>query len=186
MTREQIIDKLLKIRALAEDGQGGERSAAEALLNSLMERYGVTAEELESDPVEYRSAFSGDGAYDFKLLCQIAKRLYPDLKIADLRKAPAKYRRMWHESGLGPKNANVAFNCTQAQFIEIMSVFELYKKDFEDHLATFFYAYLDKNNLLIPNPGGKSSPEDVARALAALRMEAGIERKNIYKQIERG
>lgn len=184
MTREQIIEKLLKIRALAEEGHQGERGAAETLLNSLMKKYGITPEDLESDPEEYRSAFSGDGEFDFKLLCQIAKKLYPKIRVADLRKAPAKFKKQWYDAGIGPKNANVAFQCTMAQFLEIMSIFELYKRDLADHLDTFFYAYLDKNDLLLPSTGEKSSPEDVERVLAALKMEAGIEKKDIYKQIE--
>lgn len=184
MTREQIIEKLLKIRALAEKGYQGERGAAETLLNSLMKKHGITLDELGSEPAEYRSAFSGEGEYDFRLLCQIAKKLYPEIRIADLRKTPVKHRRMWYEAGLGPKNANVAFYSTKSEFLEIMSVFELYKRDFKEHLETFYYAYLDKNDLLLPSTGEKSSPEDVERVLAALKMEAGIEKKNIYKQIE--
>lgn len=189
MKRERIIERLLKIKALSDNGVGGERAAAEQLLTSMMKQYGILPEEIEGDTIEYRLAYVGDGPYDWKLFVQIAHKFHhgPEKpRIADLRKVPAKYKRQWADAGLGPKNANVGLHCTKAEFIEIISIFELYKADFIRQEDVFYYAYLDKNNLLL-NADGKQpdlTDEEIDRIISAERMKSGIKKKELYKQIE--
>ncbi len=155
--RESIIERLLKIKALAEQGADGERSTAERLLNSLMEQYGISPEDLDSDVVEYHLAYIGDEKNDWRLFFQIAHKLHEGcpgkVKIADLRKAPAGHKKVWAEAGLGPKNSNVALHCTKAEFVEVMSTFEIYREDMHQQEDNFYYAYLDKNNLLMKPSG---------------------------------
>ena len=189
MKRETIIERLRKIKALSEEGVGGERAAAEQLLASMMKQYGISPDELEGDAVEYRLAYVGDGPYDYKLFVQIAYKFHygpGKPRIADLRKAPAKYKKQWADAGLGPKNANVGLHCTKAEFIEIVSIFELYKVDLVRQMAIFYYAYLDKNNLLLPVEGESPdlTDEEIDRLLSAERMKTGIKKQELYKQIE--
>ena len=49
--RERLLEKLMKVKALAERGEGGEKESAERTLAALMERYGVTEEALEDSKV---------------------------------------------------------------------------------------------------------------------------------------
>lgn len=188
--RESIIERLLKIKALAEQGIGGERSAAERLLNSLMEQYGISPEDLDSDVVEYHLAYIGEQRLDWRLFSQIAHKLHEGclgkVRIADLRKAPAGLKKTWAEAGLGPKNSNVGLRCTKAKFVEVMSTFEIYREDMHQQENNFFYAYLDKNNLLLKPDGDQPelTEEEVKKLMAAALMAKGIERKEIYKQIE--
>lgn len=188
--RESIIERLLKIKALAEQGVGGERSAAERLLNSLMEQYGISPEDLDSDVVEYHLAYIGEQRSDWRLFSQIAHKLHEgcpgEVRIVDLRKAPARHKKTWAEAGLGPENSNVGIHCTKAEFVEVMSAFEIYREDMHRQEDNFFYAYLDKNNLLLA-PGGDQpelTEEEIKNLKAAALMAEGIERKEIYKQIE--
>ena len=44
--RERLLEKLGKVKALADRGEGGEKESAERTLAALMKRYGVTEEEL--------------------------------------------------------------------------------------------------------------------------------------------
>lgn len=189
MEKERIIERILKVRAIAKDGVGGERVAAEQLLSSMMKQYGISLEDIEQDAKEYRLAYIGDGRYEFKLFAQIACILYKGPghpKIADLRKAPAKHKRAWAEAGLGPKNANVGLYCTKAEFIEILSVFEIYKADFIRQEEVFYYAYLDKNDLLLKSEGEQPdlTDEEIDRLMSAERMKRGIKKQELYKQIE--
>ena len=188
--RESIIERLLKIKALAEQGVGGERSAAERLLNSLMEQHGISPEDLDSDVVEWHIVYIGEQRSDRRLFSQIAHKLHEGrtgkVRIADLRKAPVRLKKAWAEAGLGPKNSNVAIHCTKVEFVEVMSTFEIYREDMHRQEDNFFYAYLDKNNLLI-NPDGDQpelTEEEIKKLKAATLMAEGIERKEIYKQIE--
>ena len=186
MEKERIIERILKVRAIAKGGVGGERVAAEQLLSSMMKQYGISLEDIEQDAKEYRLAYIGDGRYEFKLFGQIAYKLYNLPRIADLRKAPAKYKRVWAEAGLGPKNANVGLYCTKAEFIEILSVFEIYKADFIRQEEVFYYAYLDKNDLLLKSEGEQPdlTDEEIDRLMSAERMKRGIKKQELYKQIE--
>lgn len=189
MTKEQIIDRLLKIKALAEKGSKGERENAAKLLASLMAKYGIEAEDLESDKTDLHMAFTGNGDFDFDLFLQVAAkqfrgRSFPGVK--NLKKIPKKYIKTFSELGHGPANSNVAIECTRADFIEIISTFEIYKEDLHKQAGTFFYAYLDTNDLLVPsNSNGKQPTEDeIDRVLSAKLMSQGIKKKTINKLIE--
>lgn len=188
--RESIIERLLKIKALAEQGVGGERSAAERLLNSLMEQYDISPEDLDSDVAEYHLVYIGDEKNDWRLFFQIAHKLHEGcpgkVRIVDLRKAPAGHKKVWAAAGLGPKNSNVALHCTKVEFVEVMSTFEIYREDMHRQEDNFYYAYLDKNNLLIKPSGDQPelTEEEIKKLKAAALMAKGIERKDIYKQIE--
>ncbi len=188
--RESIIERLLKIKALAERGVGGERSAAERLLNSLMKQYDISPEDLGSDMVEFHLAYIGEQSIDWKLFSQIAHKLHEGrpgkVKLADLRNAPARHKRVWAEAGLGPKNSNIGLHCTKAEFVEVMSTFEIYRDDIHRQEEAFYYAYLDKNNLLMAPDGDQPelTEEEIEKLKAAALMSIGIKKKDVYKQIE--
>ena len=44
--RQKIIEKLVKIKALAERGVGGEQQTAQQMYEALKKRYGITDEEV--------------------------------------------------------------------------------------------------------------------------------------------
>lgn len=65
--RERLLDKLEKVRALAERGVGGEKESAERTLAALMERYGITEEDLEDSKtsihwIRYKTKWGGKTA----------------------------------------------------------------------------------------------------------------------------
>ena len=61
MTREQAADKLKKLKALAEQGVGGERRDARRLYEKLKSKYGISEEELQQEPQEAQEKkFDGD------------------------------------------------------------------------------------------------------------------------------
>ncbi len=189
MTREQIIDRLLKIKALAEKGSEGERENAAKLLASLMAKYGIEADDLESDKIDIHMAFTGNGDFDLDLFVQVAAKQFrgrnnPGVK--NLSKIPKHHIKQLSEFGCGPANSNVAIECTRADFIEIVSTFEIYKKDLRKQAETFFYAYLDTNDLLVPSNGNGRQPtkDEIDKALSAKLMSQGIKKKTINKLIE--
>ncbi len=61
MTREQAADKLKKLKALAEQGVGGERRDARRLYEKLKSKYGISEEELQQEPQnQQEKQFDGD------------------------------------------------------------------------------------------------------------------------------
>ena len=69
MTREQITKRLKALKALAEQGVGGERRDARRLYEKLKSKYGISEEELQQEPQNpQEKQFDGD------TLFQAAKR----------------------------------------------------------------------------------------------------------------
>ena len=62
---------MLKIKALADRGVGGEAETAAALLDRLMDKYGVTEADL-SDDVKELHEFRYSKPFEDKLIIQIA------------------------------------------------------------------------------------------------------------------
>lgn len=61
MTREQITKKLKALKALAEQGVGGERRDARRLYEKLKSKYGISEEELQQEPQnQQEKPFDGD------------------------------------------------------------------------------------------------------------------------------
>ena len=186
---DNIIKRLLKVKALAEQGEGGERAVAERLLASLMRQYNISDEDLAKDEVSYHLAYIGELPQDFKLFNQIAQKTHEGagrVRVLDLRKAKKKHKQVWAEAGWGPGNSNIGVHCTQAEFIEILSLFNIYQADMHKQEEIFYYAYLDKNDLLIKPDGDEQEPtrEEINKIRRAALMSLGIEKKRIYKEIE--
>ena len=61
MTKEQITKKLKALKALAEQGVGGERRDARRLYEKLKSKYGISEEELQQEPQNpQEKQFDGD------------------------------------------------------------------------------------------------------------------------------
>lgn len=183
---EQIIEKLRKVKTIANEGTEGERQAAEQLLSSLMKQYDISAEQLEDQKADYHMVYTGEGKYDYKLFKQIVFRFRSssDVKFADLRKAKKSYIKLWSREGLGPANANAGVYCTKAELVELMSIFEIYRRDFSEHLQAFYYAYLDTNDLLVGEADAPLTEQEREMLRKAAAMALGIEKKELFKQIE--
>lgn len=189
MNKDKIIDRIMKVKALAERGTDGERAAAEKLLKELMEKYGITDADIDSEKVTYHLLKTGSEQMFIQLFSQIFHlRFGKHSKFADIRKMPKKDKRIMSDAGFGDKDADVAFECTYAEFIETKAVFDIYKADFIKQLDVFQYAYFDKNDLLLPYDGekAKSSKDDVEKAMKAAYMSLGIDKKDVHKMIESG
>lgn len=50
--REELLRRLERVRALAERGVDGEKENAEALLQRLMVKYGITDEDIEENSIQ--------------------------------------------------------------------------------------------------------------------------------------
>ena len=61
MTREQVAKKLKALKALAEQGVGGEKEGARRMYEKLKSKYGISEEELQQEPQnQQEKQFDGD------------------------------------------------------------------------------------------------------------------------------
>ena len=189
MNKDKIINRIMKVKALADRGTDGERAAAEKLLKELMDKYGITEADIDSEKVDYHMLKTGSEQMFIQLFSQIFHlRFGKQAKFADIRKMSKKDKRIMSEAGYGDKDSDVAFECTYAEFIETKAVFDIFKADYIKQLDVFQYAYFDKNDLLLPcdDEMPESSEDDVKKAMQASIMAMGIEKKEVNKMIESG
>lgn len=186
MTKEDIINKINKIRALAEHGEGGEKISAESLLNSLMQKYGITEEDLYDEKEQvYFLKISGYKCRDlFRqvaiIYCNVDRMTYFGNDAQD--KYAKKIRNITDHSR--PRGSNMVVMCTPSKYIELKYAYELFQKSFDRHVEGLFYGFLDTNNLLAPyNPDNPKSDMDDETIDIASRMGLAVKRTEINKAL---
>ena len=169
------IELLQKIQALAERGVGGESVSAEKKLKQLMQKYGVSDDELADEKTilqDYRY-YSKE---EKQLIAQIA------CKVVNVR-GGIFYSRLDRETNR--KMTVLAVEATKAQHIEIEFLFDFYKKEWEKERELFFRAFISKNELhsnLPPDDKTERLTEEQRHKLNMMMF--GIEKSNPIKRLE--
>ncbi len=168
--QEKIIEKLNKIKALAEQGIDGEASAAQLLLDKELKRYGLTMDDLTYTTVlEYDIKYRED--MDCKLIKQIAFTM--GIKCGGLMRVRAvKMLRL---------------TCTALQYAEFCALHDFHKELLKKEVATLFRAYANQHKLF-PQTAYKTAdeltPEQLKEMEEAADMQRGLSRNKFHKQIE--
>lgn len=185
MNIEEIKSRLMKMKALANAGVGGERANAEKLLVELAEKYGINLDEFEDgeEVVEYKFNFSS--TWQRKLFGQLAALMQQEKKKRGeaLREKELKiYSRVF---GRGMENERTIY-ATKSDWLELMAKFEVLKAAYKRQQANFYLAFLMANDLLVdpdddtPEP----TPKEMKDYMAASFMSRGIERTSLHPQLE--
>lgn len=172
MDKKQLLQKL---KALAEQGIGGEKENAQKKLNELMKKFDISEEDI-SDELEQEYEFSYKGNREKALLRQI---IY---KVTD--KKNNFYGFVYTDSGRACKT-KIGCKITKAQKIEIEYLFDFYKKLYQKEEKLFFDAFIQKHQLFGTLKDGekptKISLEELARLQA---MAFAMSNEQPLKQIE--
>ena len=174
--REELLKRLERVKALAERGVGGEKENAEALLKRLMEKYGISDEDIEDTStrtyfIRYQTQ------WERKLLHQIA---YMHLGSGHSFGCVGTYTNR--------SRKKVGVECTPAQYIEIEADYEFFRTAMEEEMSIFYTAFISKNNLFPPpelaSPDDDSDEEiDLVRAKKVSAFMMGIERRTRNKAL---
>ena len=176
--RERLLEKLKRIKALAERGVNGEQDNATALLAALMEKHGITEADLEGAEIHvhwirYKTI------YERKLLFQLS---YMHLGSGHASGCVGAYS--------GRKRKEVGINCTPAQYIEIAADYQFYREALEEEMDVFYSAFIQKNDLFPPpDLAGEHDdpvPVDMDVILKMSAMMEGIERRTRHEAIGDG
>ena len=171
------IEVAKKLKALAERGDGGEATNAEALLNRLMEKYGISEAELSEDEVK-RYELTFHGKEEKTILIQTA------YKVTDGK--GRVYGLRYTYSGR-PCKTTLAVECTPAQKIEIEFLFNFYKRLYEREREIFLRAFIQKHELFDNQPPeGEIKPIDPEEIKKMLKLMAGMSDENPLRQITDG
>lgn len=126
---------LKKIRALAERGVGGEVDNAEEILRRLMEKYGVSEDELNEEE-RRRHDFEYHGKEQEKLLRQVVFKVTGGYA----------YNLVYNATGRKVKT-KLGADCTAAEKVEIEFLFDFYTRLWERERAAFLSAFIQKHRI---------------------------------------
>ena len=185
MTREEILDRLRKMKQLADRGVGGERENAERLLAEIAAQYGINLADLEGERLEYFSVTLKE-SWKRKMLSQLCALKRQELKRDGV--SLANYRMaMWTTT---KKKSYSVSNCTKAEWLELMAKLEVLSRAYKRQLDDFYEAFLMANDLLVEPDDDKQqkepSREERSRLFRAVQMSMGIEKSQLNKQLTFG
>ena len=143
MDDNKLEAKLLKIKALAERGEGGERESAQILYKKLLKKYDIDEASLQKDKLS-KHWFNYESEIEENLLVQIFYMVTGD---------PTYFRR--HSRTRGDQCGCI---CTDFEKTEIHFYFEFYKDALHKELEAFLMAFKLKNHLF---------PDESARCYVA-------------------
>lgn len=148
---------LKKIRALAERGVGGEADNAEEILRRLMEKYGVSEDELDEEE-RRRHDFEYHGKEQETLLRQVVYKVTGGYA----------YNLVYRASGRRVKT-RLGADCTAAEKVEIEFLFDFYTRLWERERAAFLSAFIQKHRIFAIRDD--IEPQEVSRE-ELLKMQA--------------
>ena len=141
--REKVLEKLGKIKALAERGVGGEKETALRMYEDLCRKYDISEDEAEAALAQLEKRwFSYSTQLEEELLLQI---FYKVTGSGESYIYTGKYSRR-------KKRGCV---CTALEAAEIELIFGFYREEMKRELEAFMIAFKQKNNLF---------PDETARA----------------------
>lgn len=151
----------VKLKALADRGDPGERELAQKKLDELMKKYQLTDEDV-SDEIEDYFDIRFYHPWEQLLLWQIGYKVLNSTE---------SYGRRGH--GRNRQLKVVVFKCTKAQFLEIEYLFSFYRELFQRELDILLSAFIQKHRLFgIPDDdseGKKMSDDDLKKMFAMMQ-----------------
>lgn len=166
------LELLKKLKALADNGVGGERENAQAMLDKLLAKYDISAETLSDDEVSDHG-FTYHSDFERRLLSQLRA------KIATNRDA---FR---YKYGKGARSTFYC-TCTEAEALQIQIEFEFYAALWKEEQETFFGAFIQKHQIFDTKPGCETMEFDEETATRMGAMMKGMQDKTLNPMLEDG
>lgn len=174
MNDENVKARIRKLLALAERGVGGEKETANRMLNKMLDRHGMTLDDLRDDrrslhPVKCANAF------ERRLVSQIISKVQNS-------PSPKVFK-------VGRACLTVHIEVTPAELVEFSIHWEALRKDLAKCLGNAYVAFVHTNNLFPADPGDAvdepMTPERMADIEAITAMMRGMEPTAVHHRLER-
>jgi len=130
------LEILAKVKALAEQGFDGEKDSAAEILDRLMKKYGITAEELDAEST---------ADFQFEFHSKAEERLLLQI-IYMVTNSPVTFEYKNNRTNRKCRTLMGA-NCTSAQRIEIEFLFDFYSELFKREQKALLSAFIQKHRL---------------------------------------
>ena len=168
---EKALELGKKLKALADQGTGGERVNAQAHLDRLLQKHGLTLADIEAEKEDW---------YKFKV-----KKNQMEIFIVIVANVCSLQSRF-----IAGNPVNLL--CTAAQAIEVQAKFDFYWRVYEEELSVFKRAFVMKHKLWANGEweGREMSEEEKRKHEEAARrarlMALGLKDEAYMKQLEAG
>lgn len=156
--REKVLEKLGKIKALAERGVGGERETAMRMYEELQRKYNISSDEAEAalNKLEKRW-FSYKTELEEVLLVQIFYKVTGE-------------ETHFVYSGQYSRRKKRGVMCTELEAAEIQLLFNFYRERLKEELEAFMFAFKQRNDLF-PDETARAYQKHESRSVADLTEE---------------
>lgn len=156
--REKVLEKLGKIKALAERGVGGERETAMRMYEELQRKYNISSDEAEAalNKLEKRW-FSYKTELEEVLLVQIFYKVTGE-------------ETHFVYSGQYSRRKKRGVMCTELEAAEIQLLFNFYRERLKEELEAFMFAFKQRNDLF-PDETARVYQKHESRSVADLTEE---------------
>ena len=180
MDKESIIEKLRKIKALAENGVGGEVVAAQEALERLLKEYGLTWEDI-SDDKRQQYDFKYSNEREMALMMQVIVHLFGS-------------KSHVFKTGRFNRKAKIVFlEMTKVEYLDMKDMWDYYRREWKKYLEKgmkeLLSAYILKFDLydITPNPEDRPSEKlDFETMMRIRMMSEGVDAAPFAKMIEDG
>lgn len=178
--KESILEKLRKIKALAENGVGGEMIAAQEALDRLLKEYGLTMEDIADDKREtYEFKYSNER--EMALMMQVIVHLF------------GSKSHVYNTGRYNKKAKYVFLEMTKVEYLDMRGTWDYYRREWKKYLEKglkeLLSAYILKFDLydITPNPEDKPSERlDFETMMRIRMMSEGVDAAPFAKMIEHG
>lgn len=171
---DKVLNKIRKIKELADRGVGGEKVTAEALLKKYADKYGVTLEDLLLDEKREKYEFHIINKYYRELLHQIISM------VCDLTSI-----EYWMPSSRS--RTKESFMLTKLEYEEISSIYSQLIPKLDEEFAITTSAFVQANGLYPSksSDGEKKMPtREELKLWAAISARAGNMERSYFKNSE--
>ena len=156
--RENTRSRLLKVLRLAQQGVGGERENAEALLEKLLRKHSMTLADLEDASGQPRATvwLAAADNDEQTVLSQLMISLF------------GTSRKLWHRAGI----MDVGVDASPSEYAALVVAWDVYRAAFVEARRAMVMAFCFKHNLYASDSSDTSAmtAEDRERAARALAM----------------
>lgn len=166
----KILDLAKKLKALSDRGVGGEKENAQQMLAELIEKHGISIDEIE-EPERKQEVLD----------CKIKqKEMMGQVAYMVLGSKARVYE--------STRNKNcLVVECTKAEYLEIEASFEFFWRAYEKELKLFYQAFIQKNRIFSGDVDGRELKDLTEQELKDLRrvmgMKDSIDKYNLNKML---
>lgn len=158
MREERLHEKIKALLALAERGEEGERENARFLMEKLLDKYGLSLDDVVSpDNTPERYWFPFQTKMEKLLLLQIR------YMVTNIRS------RSYYQDG-----RKIGLDLTAVQEAEIRFLYDVYRRNLKKELSIFFDGFVQANKLFGELPDNEEPAPVTEEMLRALGMAENI------------